>query len=63
MNKEQDGSISEDSFKMQFCDIYNAIFNHKGDYKEYSNNEIMLNRDSYKYIMDALSLLKKELKY
>ncbi len=63
MNKEQDGSISEDSFKMQFCDIYNAIFNHKGDYKEYSNNEIMLNRESYKYMMDALSLLKKELKY
>ena len=63
MNKEQDGSISEDSFKMQFCNIYNAIFNHKGDYKEYSNNEIMLNRDSYKYMMDALSLLKKELKY
>lgn len=63
MDKDQDGTISEESFSKQLLEIYNAIFNHKDDYKEYSNSEIELNRYSYNYMMETLSLLKKGLKY
>lgn len=63
MDKNQDGTISEESFSKQLLEIYNAIFNHKDDYKEYSNSEIELNRYSYNYMMETLSLLKKGLKY
>ena len=63
MDKDQDGNISEESFKTQLLNMYNVIFNHGDDYKEYNNSEITLDRYSYSYIMDTLSLLKKGLKY
>ena len=63
MNEDDTGEISEESFKKQLSEFYNAIFNHKGDYKEYSNGIIELDRYSYNYLMEALSLLKKGLKY
>lgn len=63
MNEDDTGKISEESFKKQLSEFYNAIFNHKGDYKEYSNGIIELDRYSYNYMMEALSLLKKGLKY
>lgn len=64
MDKDSEGHITKENFNNQLLDIYNAIFNRKGDYyKEYSNSEIELDRYSYNYMMEALSLLKKGLKY
>jgi len=63
MNKDTDGKISDESFKKQLLDMYNAIFNHKNDYKEYRNSQITLDRYSYNYLMEVLSLLRKGLKY
>ena len=63
MNKDSDGKVSEESFKKQLLEMYNAIFNHKNDYKEYSNSQVTLDRYSYNYLMEILSLLRKGLKY
>lgn len=64
MDKDQDGKILDESYNKQLLEIYNAIFNHKADsYKEYTNSVIELNMYSYDYMMEALSLLKKGLKY
>ena len=63
MNKDTDGKISDESFKKQLLDMYNPIFNHKNDYKEYRNSQITLDRYSYNYLMEVLSLLRKGLKY
>ena len=64
MDKDEEGKISDESYNRQLLEIYNAIFNHKADsYKEYTNSVIELNMYSYKYMMEALSLLKKGLKY
>lgn len=60
---DTEGKISDESFKKQLLEIYNAIFNHPDDYSEYSNSQITLTRYSYNYIMEPLSLLKKGLKY
>lgn len=64
MKKDQEGKISDESFNKQLLEIYNTIFNYKADfYKEYNNGIIELNMYSYNYMMEALSLLKKGLKY
>lgn len=64
MDKDQDGKILDESYNKQLLEIYNTIFNHKADsYKEYTNSVIELNMYSYDYMMEALSLLKKGLKY
>lgn len=63
MNKDKEGKVSEESFKKQLLEMYNAIFNHKNDYKEYSNSQVTLDRYSYNYLMEILSLLRKGLKY
>ena len=64
MDKDQEGKISEESYNKQLLEIYNAIFNHKADsYKEYTNSQIELDRYSYNYMMESLSLLRKGLKY
>ena len=63
MNEDENGEISKESFKRQLTEFYDVIFNHKGDYKEYSNEKIELDRYSYNYLMDVLSLLKKGLNY
>lgn len=62
MKKDKDGNISEEEYKKQSLEIYNAIFNNTNN-KEYSNNEITLDRNVYEFIMEAISLLKKGLKY
>jgi len=62
MKKDKDGNISEEEYKKQSLKIYNAIFNNTNN-KEYSNNEITLNKHVYEFIMEVLSLLKKGLKY
>lgn len=62
MKKDKDGNISEEEYKKQSLEIYNAIFNNTNN-KEYSNNEITLDRHVYEFIMEAISLLKKGLKY
>lgn len=64
MDKNQEGKILDESYNKQLLEIYNAIFNHKAEYyKEYTNSVIELNRYSYDYMIESLSLLKKELKY
>lgn len=63
MDKDQDGKITTESFNKQLLEIYNAIFNHKNDYSRYENSQIELDRNSYNYLMEALSLLKKGFKY
>ena len=64
MDKDQEGKISEESYNKQLLEIYNAIFNYKADsYKEYTNSQIELDRYSYNYMMELLSLLRKGLKY
>ena len=64
MTKDETGNISEESYKDQLLKMYNAIFNRKSQsYNEYSNNMVAFNMYSYDYMMEALSLLKKELKY
>lgn len=63
LDTDTEGKISDESFKKQLLEIYNAIFNHPDDYREYSNSQITLTRYSYNYIMEPLSLLKKGLKY
>lgn len=59
MDKDGDKKISKESFKKQLFSMYNAVFNKS----QYTNNEITLNTNSYNYIMEALNLLKKDLKY
>ena len=63
LDVDEEGKISEESFKKQLLEIYNAIFNHPNNYTEYSNSQIELSRYSYNYMMEPLSLLKKGLKY
>ena len=63
MAKDEQGKVTEKSFDEQLLGMYDAIFNHGDNYKEYENSVIELTRFSYRYIMDALSLLKKGLKY
>lgn len=63
LDADKEGKISDESFKKQLLEIYNAIFNHPNNYTEYSNSQITLSRYSYNYMMEPLSLLKKGLKY
>ncbi len=62
MKKDNDGNISEEEYKKQLLDMYNAIFNNINN-KEYDNDEIILGKSSYEFIMESISLLKKGLKY
>ena len=62
MKKDKDGNISEEKYKEQFLEMYNAIFNNNSN-KEYDNDEITLGKYSYEFIMESISLLKKGLKY
>lgn len=62
MKKDKDGNISEEEYKEQFLEMYNAIFNNNSN-KEYDNDEITLGKYSYEFIMESISLLKKGLKY
>lgn len=62
MKKDKDGNITEEEYGKQTFEIYNAIFNNKNN-KEYSNDEITLDKNSYNYLMEILSLLRKGLKY
>lgn len=62
MKKDKDGNISEEEYKEQFLEMYNAIFNNNSN-KEYDNEEITLGKYSYEFIMESISLLKKGLKY
>ena len=62
MKKDKDGNITEEEYVKQTFEIYNAIFNNKNN-KEYSNDEITLDKNSYNYLMEILSLLRKGLKY
>ena len=62
MKKDKDGNISEEEYKEQFLEMYNAIFNNNSN-KEYDNDEITLWKYSYEFIMESISLLKKGLKY
>lgn len=62
MKKDKDGNISEEKYKEQFLEMYNAIFNNNSN-KEYDNDEITLWKYSYEFIMESISLLKKGLKY
>ena len=73
MKKDKDGNISEEKYKEQFLEMYNAIFNNNSN-KEYDNDEItlgkyylihwnILGKYSYEFIMESISLLKKGLKY
>jgi len=59
LDVDEEGKISEESFKKQLLEIYNAIFNHPNNYTEYINSQIELSRYSYNYMMEPLSLLKK----
>lgn len=59
MDKDGDKEISKESFKKQLFSMYNAVFNKS----QYNNNQITLNSNSYNYIMEALNLLKKDIKY
>ena len=62
MKKDKDGNISEEKYKEQFLEMYNAIFNNNSN-KEYDNDESTLGKYSYEFIMESISLLKKGLKY
>ena len=43
MKKDKDGNISEEKYKEQFLEMYNAIFNNNSN-KEYDNDEITLGK-------------------
>ena len=62
MKKDAEKNISDEEYKKQSLEIYNAIFNNKNS-KEYSNDEITLDKYSYEFVIEAISLLKKGLKY
>ena len=64
LDKDTEGNISEESYNKQLLEIYNAIFNYKADtYIGYTNTQIGLDKYSYNYMMELLSILKKGLKY
>jgi hypothetical protein len=62
MQKNAEGKVTSVEFEIQLGAIYNTIFNNDGT-MTYESEDITLDKNSKKNLMEVVSLLKKELKY